>query len=205
MPNGIILSYDLIYAMPGGTNNTRTVAHDDSLAQYSVVQDSLQEFTLYNIRVSATTRIGEGTTSMDIQIRTDAGVPSRPTAAMATTINSTSIELSWGYPEIPRGNISGYRVTSNASINPLIQNLMLDIAGDTANQTTIVGSLLPFTYYNFQIAAFSSSLINPSEIFIGEAVEVSATTPQDGKLHRQTLYTLWLPTYNSYVYIMLFH
>ena len=130
--------------------------------------------------MSAVTRIGEGPCT-DVFETTDPGSASAPSFVIAETLNSTTIVLLWGYPDIPQGNITGYiiyhDVTSNAELT-----LTLSVMNDMGDQTYVFSSLMPFTNYQFRVAAFAVTEIvthfgMPSE-------PVVARTDEDRKMFR---------------------
>ena len=110
-------------------------------------------FILYRIEVSAETRIGEGP-STDVFETTDPDSASPPSFVSAVTLNSTAIELSWGYPDIPRGNITGYIIYNDVTSDGEL-NLTLLSMNDMRNQSSVFSGLMPFTNYEFRVAAFA--------------------------------------------------
>jgi hypothetical protein len=87
---------------------------------------------------------------------TDSASP--PSFVLAKTFNSTVIQLSWGYREIPRGNITGYIIYHNVTSEGQL-NTTLPIMNDMRNQTYTFVDLMPFTYYEFSVAAFAETAI----------------------------------------------
>ena len=137
-------------------------------------------FVLYRIEVSAETRIGEGP-STDVFETTDPDSASPPSFVLAETLSSTVIELSWGYPDIPRGNITGYIIYNDETSGGEL-NLTLPFMNDMRNQTYVFSGLMPFTNYEFRVAGFAVTEIvthfgMPSE-------PVVARTDEDRKIFR---------------------
>lgn len=130
---------------------------------YSLKFDDLLAFTLYAVQVSAETRIGEGGRTDQFFVTTDPDSASPPSFVEAEVLNSTALVLRWGYPTIPRGNITGYMISHNTTMGAeggggFVQfNITLAVLNDMRNQSYVFEGLMPFTYYGFQVAAFSES------------------------------------------------
>ena len=149
---------------------------------YTVNLTNLTEFTSYIIEVSAFTRIGEGDVSTRIVV-TDPDMASPPTNLVAMAINSTAIELTWGYPMFPRGQISGYIITTRSSA----YNLTLEMVDDMSNQSFVVDMLEPFTEYVFSVAAYA---FHNDTVIVGATDEVTETTLEAGELQNTAVYVL---------------
>lgn len=134
--------------------DTRQVPAIQGVNSYSLTIYDLFAFTLYAIQVSAETHIGEGTRTDVEFVTTDPDSASPPSFVSAEALSPTVIQLSWGYPEIPRGNITGYTIFHNITTDSQF-NLTLSRVNDISNQTHVIGGLLPFTYYGFRVAAFA--------------------------------------------------
>ena len=101
-------------------------------------------------------------------------------------LSSTTVQLSWQYPESPNGEIRGYSIlySSIPDNEMMILNITLDTIDDTSNQTTIVSGLTPFTYYGFRIRAFSFGDQNEQPNVVHNGVltdETLVRTHEDGK------------------------
>ena len=111
---------------------------------------------------------------------------SPPVGFMVMVLNSTSVELSWQYPESPNGQIRGYYIlyTSILDNEIILLNFTLDTIDDASNQAIIVSGLAPFTYYGFRVRAFSFGDQNerPDFVHVGIATdEMIVRTNEDGK------------------------
>ena len=183
-PNGIILFYRLYYSSPVGSSEeherfiTEPAGDTDT---YQATVPGLEEFTTYNLHVSAFTRIGEGNSTGPMSVVTDPDTSSPPTPVSATVINSTAIRVSWGYPTDPRGSIFGYLINNSLTVTPI--NLTLDNRNDMNNQSYVFTELMPFTNYTFRVAAYSFSDQNGmlTEIIGIYTNIVMATTNEDGE------------------------
>ena len=157
-PNGIILRYNVSLYRQESTQRVliETISVDAIPGQdsYSIVFDNLIAFTLYSVQVSAATSVGEGISSAPMFVTTDPDRPSRPSFVLAEVLNSTAVRLSWGYPDTPRGNITGYIIRHNTTNNEFTE-FNLTTNNDMQNQTFLFTGLLPFTYYEFLVSAFT--------------------------------------------------
>ena len=187
-PNGIILAYKLYYAKEVNAEfpNERSVAIDakEGSNTYNATLTNLDPFMRYRLEVSASTSIGESVRTGPDFVTTDPDSASPPTNTVAITLNSTAIQLTWGYPIIPRGIIRGYTILhSEVGSEPEVLNITLPVPNDTDNLTFTFTDLLPFTTYGFRVAAYSFSDDGPFTIHFGEySVIVVEQTNQAGNL-----------------------
>lgn len=172
---------------------TREVQAIQGVSSYSLPIYNLLAFTLYGIQVSAETRIGEGPQTDLEFVTTDPDSASPPSFVSFVVLSSTAIQLSWGYPDIPRGNITGYTIFHNIIVNNITTtisqfNLTLSPINDRSNQTYIFANLLPFTYYEFRVGAFAET---EEEIHYGLPSDpVVARTDEDSK--KSMLPSMWV-------------
>ena len=182
--NGILLRYIIDLEEEAGGQlellETFEVIADPQIITYSFSFTNLMAFVLYRIEVSAETRIGEGP-STDVFETTDPDSASPPSFVSAVTPNSTAIELSWGYPDIPRGNITGYIIYHDVISNGEL-NLTLSVMNDMGDQTYVFSGLMPFTNYQFRVAAFAVTEIVTHFGILSEPVV--ARTDEDRKIFR---------------------
>ena len=109
-------------------------------------------------------------------------------------LNSTTVQLSWRYPESPNGEIRGYSILLSSLV---ILNITLDTVDDTSNQTVIVSGLTPFTCHGFRVQAFSSSdKQNISHIGIATD-EMFMRTDEDGREFTVLLYLYTSISFNT--------
>ena len=99
-----------------------------------------------------------------------------PTNVQVSVLNATSVYLTWSPPLIPYGHILTYTILVEAA---LIGRNVTIVANSSDGTNNIVTNLLPFTHYNFSVAA-------STRIGRGPFVAISTTTPQDSKsLHNK--------------------
>ena len=133
-------------------------------------------FTLYRVEVSGATSVGEGARTT-IFVTTDPDSASPPRFIVAKVLNSTVIHLTWGYPEIPQGNITGYTIYHNVTSEGWL-NVTLSVFNNMENQTYTFVGLIPLTYYEFRVAAFAET---ETQIYYGIPSDPAiAQTDSDG-------------------------
>ena len=98
-----------------------------------------------------------------------------PTNIQVSVVNATAVFLNWYLPVTPYGVVVSYTIvveddTNNATT--VVVSASTSLQGVTS---TTVGELLPFTNYNFSIAA-------STRIGMGPYDTVTAMTPQASKL-----------------------
>ena len=201
-PNGNLLFYTVVVEREtnGGFEmvDSRQEPAVDGVDFYSVSFDGLLAFSLYRVSVSAWTRIGEGEAAEGF-VTTDPASASPPTDVLVETLNSTSIRVSWGYPEVPRGNIMGYNIFTNATGNGQL-NITLQTVNDMGNQTHVFVGLLPFTYYQFRVEAFA---VTPEMTHFGETSEIIIRhTDEDRKTH---IFSLSFHFFQVAIYLYMDH
>ena len=173
--------------------NTHEVTASPEMNLYSVSFIDLMAFTLYRVQVSAATELGVGANTTAF-VTTDPDSASPPSFVLAKTFNPTVIQVSWGYPEIPRGNITGYIIYHNVTSEGQL-NVTLSFMNDMKNQTYGFMHLIPFTYYEFSVAAFAETAI---QIHYGIPSDppVVARTDEDSKI----LCDIILSLYNTHIH-----
>ena len=199
-PNGIILDYEIFYRVTGATENESIVISAADLMSENTFQRNitgLMAFTDYEVRMRARTSAGFGPYTDFQTVRTDPASASAPTLT-AMVVNSTSIMLEWNYPSMPRGNIIGYLINSNASVSNVPAgfsvssdgdgievNITLENVDDMSNQQFVFVSLAPSVFYSFTVRAYSFQLEDDNSPFVLHLGEPSnaviVQTNQDSK------------------------
>ena len=109
---------------------------------------------------------------------------SPPQNFTVTILNSTSVELSWRYPDSPNGEIQGYSIFYAEFPNAMeiLIDITLNTIDDSSDQSFVVTELLPFTWYSFRVRAFSfDDEANFTHIGIASD-EIIVRTDEDGKI-----------------------
>ena len=184
-PNGIITIYEVEYSDTNTTYSETFSASTFVQEPFRIILSGLQTFTEYDIRVRAFTNQGHGEFTNVMIVRTDPSSASPPTS-ITTSVGKRFIVLSWSKPDRPNGVIVGYYIKTNATLPtdiPTINNTMiLNFTGDVLS-INFTG-LVPYTVYDFSIAAYSFQYEddnNPFAIITGIFSKLmTATTSQDG-------------------------
>ena len=114
---------------------------------------------------------------------------SPPQNFTVVVLNSTTVELSWEYPNSPNGEIRGYSIlyAKFPFTEVTIVNITLGTINDAGDQTVVVTGLMPFTDYGFRVRAFSFGNQNeqPNFTLIGITTdEMTVRTDEDGKIEQ---------------------
>ena len=177
-PNGIITQYEVEYTLVNGSSEAVIVA-----VEYSeVLLTDLEIFSEYDIRVRAYTSVGPGIYTDSMTIRTDP-FPATPPVAIMTTPTERTIRFEWNEPMMPNGMIEGYYISTNATPPANINMSIIDSDIMVLNVSSDVLSiyftgLVPFTYYEFSVAAYSFHLMDTNNnftILTGEFSDVMIT------------------------------
>ena len=173
-PNGVLLYFTLTYRRVLNLNEygePQTLVVDANT--HELVLTDLDEFTKYEVMVSVSTRIGESV-PVFVTVVTDPDSASPPSFIDAMTIDSSSIQIMWGFPTEPRGIIQGYIITYKvvASEIEMEENVTLETQNDSSNQTIVIDMLTPFTCYNFRVSAYAfSDTDDPFQVHLGMDTE----------------------------------
>ena len=117
-PNGILLNYTVYFAREvNGAFPSENTVGIDAINSYTTTLTNLTEFSRYRIQLTAATVIEHSEHTMPVFFETDPYSASPPRFVFVATLNSTAVQLSWGYLTNPRGNISGYIIEHNATTN----------------------------------------------------------------------------------------
>lgn len=155
--NGRIAYYKLLCVESGRGDSEATVV---KLNQTTFVLDELRRWTEYRIWVLAGTSVGDGPSSYPVTVRTHEDVPGQPQDVKVTSINSTSIHVTWKPPpeKEKNGIIRGYHIHvqefREEGKNLLNEPMRFDVMEDTTLELNITG-LQPDTRYNVQVAALT--------------------------------------------------
>lgn len=84
--------------------------------------------------------------------------PSPPTNVVAVSLNATTISISWSRPAKPNGQITRYEIQYNAVGSSDVTSNVLS-ANHIPGLNTLIGSLKPFTRYQFRIRAATGVMV----------------------------------------------
>ncbi|XP_026531599.1 protein sidekick-2 [Notechis scutatus] len=149
--NGFILGYKIMYKEKDS----------DSRAQFWLVEGNasrsaqligLGKYVLYEIRVLAFTRIGDGVPSNPpILERTLDDVPGPPVGILFPEVRITSVRLIWQPPAAPNGIILAYQITYRLNTTTA-NSANVEVLSPSARQFTAT-NLRPESTYLFRITA----------------------------------------------------
>ncbi|NXS91194.1 SDK2 protein, partial [Jacana jacana] len=149
--NGLILGYKVMYKEKDSEARVQFWLAEGN-ASRSAQLTGLGKYTLYEIRVLAFTRIGDGVPSRPpVFERTLDDVPGPPVGVLFPEVRTTSVRLVWQPPAAPNGIILAYQVTHclNTTTTTAATTEVLE---PSARQYTATG-LQPEATYLFRIAA----------------------------------------------------
>uniref|UniRef100_A0A8C2UJT2 Sidekick cell adhesion molecule 2 n=1 Tax=Coturnix japonica TaxID=93934 RepID=A0A8C2UJT2_COTJA len=149
--NGLILGYKVMYKEKDSEARAQFWLAEGN-ASRSAQLTGLGKFMLYEIRVLAFTRIGDGVPSRPpILERTLDDVPGPPVGMLFPEVRTTSVRLIWQPPTAPNGIILAYRLTHRLNTTSA-SSAVSEVLGPSTRQYTATG-LQPEATYLFRIAA----------------------------------------------------
>uniref|UniRef100_U3KEI9 Sidekick cell adhesion molecule 2 n=1 Tax=Ficedula albicollis TaxID=59894 RepID=U3KEI9_FICAL len=141
--NGLILGYKVLYKEKGSEASAQFWLAEGN-ASRSAQLTGLAKYTLYEIRVLAFTRIGDGVPSRPpVLERTLDDVPGPPVGLLFPEVRTTLVRLIWQPPAAPNGVILAYQVS---------HRLNTSVLEASARQFTATG-LQPEATYLFRVTA----------------------------------------------------
>nr|XP_040571796.1 tyrosine-protein phosphatase Lar-like isoform X3 [Lepeophtheirus salmonis] len=154
--NGVIRGYQ-IYVKPKSSESEyytmplRFITRNGKETEFNVT--GLQPDTRYVIQVAALTRIGDGTRSKPVKVKTPGGVPSRPNIDVKLIKKDPTItmDIEWTKPVKTYGELKGYRVRYGRRGFKLTEILITD--KDVQHQE--ISNLEKGIEYEFRIAGIN--------------------------------------------------
>lgn len=155
-PKGYNISYRIIEDSKTGNNESVNILIEDSTSN-SYILKNLEEWSLYEIVVTACNEVGPSVESPPALERTREAVPSSgPLRVDANATSSTTIVVRWS--EVPKkaqnGQIEGFKVFYGAPGTPGIPVLQKKIANNKTFTTTLT-ELKKFVIYHIQVLAYT--------------------------------------------------
>ncbi|NXK32946.1 SDK2 protein, partial [Piprites chloris] len=149
--NGLILGYKVMYKEKGSEGRAQFWLAEGN-ASRSAQLTGLGKYTLYEIRVLAFTRIGDGAPSRPpVLERTLDDVPGPPVGILFPEVRTTLVRLVWQPPAAPNGVILAYQVTHRLNTTA-VNAAAVEVLEPSARQFTATG-LQPEATYLFRVAA----------------------------------------------------
>lgn len=155
-PKGYNICYRIIEDSKTNSNNSVNVLIEDSTSN-SYILKNLEEWSLYEIVVTACNEVGPSVESPPALERTREAVPSSgPLRVDANATSSTTIVVRWS--EVPKkaqnGQIEGFKVFYGAPGTSGIPVLQKTI-GNNKTFTTTLTELKKFVIYHIQVLAYT--------------------------------------------------
>lgn len=151
IPNGIVVNYNLILISVGGVLLDSPITKFSGLALSYVVME-LTPFAVHVFQLEACTSQACGS-SAEASVTTSESVPSYQPPPTLSSINSTTINISWIEPPKPNGVLVRYEIRQRSSPfsgnGVLIENVSSNVL------SVIVTDLQPFTEYEFSVSSFT--------------------------------------------------
>ncbi|KAM9296045.1 protein sidekick-2 [Gastrophryne carolinensis] len=149
--NGLILGYKILYREKDSDKAPGFWLVEGN-ASRSVQLGGLGKYVLYEIRVLAFTRIGDGAASSPVILeRTLDDVPGPPVGILFPEVRTTSVRLIWQSPAAPNGIILAYQITYRLNTTNA-NTATVEVLNPSVRQYTATG-LRPESVYLFRITA----------------------------------------------------
>ncbi|XP_005530779.2 PREDICTED: protein sidekick-2 [Pseudopodoces humilis] len=149
--NGLILGYKVLYKEKGSEVRARFWLAEGN-ASRSAQLAGLDKYTLYEIRVLAFTRMGDGVPSRPpVLERTLDDVPGPPVGLLFPEVRTTLVRLIWQPPAAPNGVILAYQVSHRLNTSA-VTAAAVEVLEASARQFTATG-LQPEATYLFRVTA----------------------------------------------------
>lgn len=155
-PNGVISRYDLLIVTAGGLPlEPAVLAYTGPGTQLSATVFSLQPFTDYGFVLRACTS-GGCNTGLQGTVVTGEAPPAFQPPPNATTLSSTTIQITWSTPAIPNGVLTHFQVLLRGS--PFTgAGIVVFNATAAAELSVVVEGLSPDTEYEFSVQSFTAA------------------------------------------------
>ncbi|NWW06597.1 SDK2 protein, partial [Oreocharis arfaki] len=149
--NGLILGYKVLYKEKGSEACAQFWLAEGN-ASRSAQLTGLAKYTLYEIRVLAFTRMGDGVPSRPpVLERTLDDVPGPPVGLLFPEVRTTLVRLIWQQPAAPNGVILAYQVSHRLNTSA-VTAAAVEVLEAGARQFTATG-LQPEATYLFRVTA----------------------------------------------------
>ncbi|NWZ71362.1 SDK2 protein, partial [Acrocephalus arundinaceus] len=149
--NGLVLGYKVLYKEKGSEARAQFWLAEGN-ASRSAQLTGLAKYTLYEVRVLAFTRIGDGVPSRPpVLERTLDDVPGPPVGLLFPEVRTTLVRLIWQPPAAPNGVILAYQVSYRLNTSA-VTAAAVEVLDANAQQFTATG-LQPEATYLFRVTA----------------------------------------------------
>ncbi|XP_020795716.2 LOW QUALITY PROTEIN: protein sidekick-1-like [Boleophthalmus pectinirostris] len=148
--NGVILGYKVFYSERDLVSPRREQLVSGE-GRVSLMLSPLNKYTVYELRVLAFTRLGDGPLSAPLLLRTREDVPGPPVRVIFPEVRLTSVRVVWQPPTSPNGIILGYQISYRLEGRDSLRWTTVEV-GSTGRQFTVTG-LAPEQTYAFRLTA----------------------------------------------------
>ncbi|NXV03760.1 SDK2 protein, partial [Cettia cetti] len=149
--NGLLLGYKVLYKQKGSEAPAQLWLAEGN-ASRSAQLSGLAKYTLYELRVLAFTRMGDGVPSRPpVLERTLDDVPGPPVGLLFPEVRTTLVRLIWQPPAAPNGVILAYQVSHRLNTSA-VTAAAVEVLEAGARQFTATG-LQPEATYLFRVTA----------------------------------------------------
>lgn len=166
IPNGMIILYQVVRVFVGGDLTSQL----QNTTERMVLLTGLEPNTIYTFQVICYND-GGSTRSPTVEVNTLEGVPEGIAPPILFAINSTAINVTWSFPQVPNGFITEYI---------LIQDLTERTRFNDTVMQYISGGLEPFSTHTYIIQACTEGgcgSSDPSSATTFEAFPVGINKP----------------------------
>ena len=167
VPNGMIILYQVVRVFSGSDVSRQLLLNTTELM---ALLTGLEPNTLYTLQVICYND-GGSTRSPTVDASTLEGVPEGINPPRLVVINSTAINVTWSFPQVPNGQIIEYK---------LIQDFMEPITFTDTVMQYVSGGLEPFSMYSYIIQACTTAgcgSSDPANATTLEAIPDGITEP----------------------------
>ncbi|KAK7929044.1 hypothetical protein WMY93_005439 [Mugilogobius chulae] len=148
--NGVILGYKVFYNERDLVSPRREQLVSGE-GRVSLMLSPLHKYTVYELRVLAFTRSGDGPLSSPVLLRTKEDVPGPPVRVVFPEVRLTSVRVVWQPPTSPNGIVLGYQISYRLEGRDALRWTTVEV-GSTGRQFTVTG-LAPEQTYTFRLTA----------------------------------------------------
>eukprot|EP00794_Sanderia_malayensis_P016567 gene16567-18247_t len=181
---GIIRGYTIMYKNTSSEDDhwNTTVVHSGHLRHAEI--HNLTAYTFYSLKIAGFTKMGDGTFSDEIVVRTDEDAPYEPPRSLkASEINAFNAIINWSPPHSSavRGIIRGYKIMYTAVYSPLDFTSHLLITSNNRRRRSLISKPLDLNQYNVTVSSSQFHLdIRDLQGATNYSVEILAFTIREG-------------------------
>ncbi|XP_028300243.1 protein sidekick-1 isoform X3 [Gouania willdenowi] len=183
--NGLIQGYKIHYWEKDKQNQSEKVKMI-FVPDTRVVLTNLTSYTPYMVTLTAFNTAGDGPPSDPRGARTQQSAPSQPSFLSFSEVTGESLNVSWGAPLTPNGQLEGYRVMyqPTAPVQGVSKVVTVDVKGSWQRWLK-VRDLIKGTTYTFSVQALTVSYGPPLQANItSQPVKGSPGSPMETSISK---------------------